>query len=96
MLYGKPGCRRQDAVQGEGAGSAAAGQVEGTLSRALIEEALTKLDTEHREVLVALHYRRVSVNDLAMQLNIPAAMVNARALSALRAVHSFLKESLHP
>src|SRR6478735_2936232 len=48
MLYGKPGCRRQDAVQGEGAGSAAAGQVEGTLSRALIEEALTKLDTEHR------------------------------------------------
>lgn len=97
MVYKKPGpSSPPGAVKRESSGSAAAGQVEGTLNRALIEEALTRLDTEHREVLVALYYRRVPVNDLARQLNIPTGTVNTRALSALRAVHSFLKESRQP
>ncbi|MBT2550419.1 RNA polymerase sigma factor [Arthrobacter sp. ISL-65] len=73
-----------------------AGQVEGAFKRALIEEALTRLDREQREVLVALHYCRFPVSEVAVQLNIPTRTVNARALSALKAIRSFLNQSPQP
>jgi RNA polymerase sigma-70 factor, ECF subfamily len=95
MVQGKSRCP-PDTVKPDGTGSEAAGQVEGALKRALIEEALTRLDREQREVLVALHYRRVPVSELAMHLNIPTGTVNTRALSALRAIHRFLNESPQP
>ncbi|MDQ1058379.1 DNA-directed RNA polymerase specialized sigma24 family protein [Arthrobacter globiformis] len=63
------------------------------MKRDLIEEALTRLDREQREVLVALHYRKIPVSELAVHLNIPTDTVNTCALSALRAIHKFLKDS---
>jgi hypothetical protein len=93
MVQGKSKCP-PDAAKPIGTGSEAAGQVEGSLKqRALIEEALTRLDREQREVLVALHYRKIPVSELAMHLNIPTGTVNTRALSALRAIHRFLNDS---
>jgi RNA polymerase sigma-70 factor (ECF subfamily) len=96
MVQGKSKCP-PDAAKPNGTGSEAAGQVEGSLKqRALIEETLTRLDREQREVLVALHYRKVPVRELAMHLNIPTGTVNSRALSALRAIHGFLNDSPRP
>ncbi|WP_374102503.1 sigma factor-like helix-turn-helix DNA-binding protein [Arthrobacter sp. ISL-65] len=57
---------------------------------------LTRLDREQRDVLVALPYRRSPVSEVAAQLNIPAGTVNARALSALKAIRSFLNQSPQP
>lgn len=62
------------------------------LNRVLMEEALLRLSREHREVLVALHYRRFTVNEAAVQLNIPAGTVKSRAFYALRALRTVLDE----
>ncbi|MBT2550541.1 hypothetical protein J7I85_19925 [Arthrobacter sp. ISL-65] len=45
---------------------------------------------------MALPYRRSPVSEVAAQLNIPAGTVNARALSALKAIRSFLNQSPQP
>jgi DNA-directed RNA polymerase specialized sigma24 family protein len=95
MVQGKSRCPPH-AVKPDGTDSEAVRQVEGALKRALIEEALRSLDREQRDVLVALHYRRVPVSELAMHLNIPTGTVNTRALSALKAIHRFLNESPQP
>jgi hypothetical protein len=84
------------AVRPDGTGSEAAGPVEGALKRARIEEALRRLDQEQREVLVALHYLKVPVSELARHLNIATETVNSRALAALRVIHGFLDEGPQP
>lgn len=53
-------------MQRAGTGSVVAAHVAGALTRTLIEEALTSLDREQCEILVALHYCRVPVNALAL------------------------------
>ncbi|HEY1155891.1 MAG TPA: sigma factor-like helix-turn-helix DNA-binding protein, partial [Arthrobacter sp.] len=68
------------------------GRVDGMLNRVLMEEALLRLSKEHRDVLVALHYRRFTVNEAAVQLNIPSGTVKSRAYYALRALRTILDE----
>ena len=67
-------------------------RVDELLNRVLMEEALLRLSTEHRDVLVALHYRRFTVNEAAVQLNIPSGTVKSRAYYAVRALRTILDE----
>lgn len=67
-------------------------RVDGLLNRVLIEEALLRLSREHRDVLVALHYRRFTVAEAAEQLNIPSGTVKSRAYYAVRALRTILDE----
>ena len=67
-------------------------RVDELLNRVLMEEALLRLSTEHRDVLVALHYRRFTVNEAAVQLNIPTGTVKSRAYYAVRALRTILDE----
>ena len=68
------------------------GRVDELLNRVLMEEALLRLSKEHRDVLVALHYRRFTVNEAAVQLSIPSGTVKSRAFYALRALRTILDE----
>jgi RNA polymerase sigma-70 factor (ECF subfamily) len=67
-------------------------RVDELLNRVLVEEALLRLSKEHRDVLVALHYRRFTVNEAAVQLNIPSGTVKSRAYYAVRALRAILDE----
>ncbi|WP_258803753.1 sigma-70 family RNA polymerase sigma factor [Pseudarthrobacter sp. NS4] len=85
--------RRPESLEGSLTESAGAMEkVDELLNRVLIEEALLRLSKEHRDVLVALHYRRFTVNEAAVQLNIPSGTVKSRAFYAVRALRTILDE----
>lgn len=67
-------------------------RVDELLNRVLMEEALLRLSAEHREVLIALHYRRYTVQEASQQLNIPGGTVKSRAFYAVRALRTVLDE----
>jgi len=67
-------------------------RVDELLNRVLIEEALLRLSSEHRDVLVSLHYRRYTVQEASQQLNIPSGTVKSRAFYAVRALRTILDE----
>lgn len=80
-------------VEQEAAGPAGAEErVDELLNRVLMEEALLRLSSEHRDVLVALHYRRFTVAEAAIELNIPQGTVKSRAFYAVRALRTILDE----
>jgi RNA polymerase sigma-70 factor (ECF subfamily) len=70
----------------------AAGRIDDLLNKVLMEEALLRLSAEHREVLVALHYRRHTVQEASVHLKIPAGTVKSRAFYAVRALRTILDE----
>jgi len=70
----------------------ATGRVDDLLNKVLMEEALLRLSSEHRDVLVALHYRRFTVVEAAVQLNIPSGTVKSRAFYAVKALRTILDE----
>jgi RNA polymerase sigma-70 factor (ECF subfamily) len=70
----------------------ATGRVDDLLNKVLMEEALLRLSAEHRDVLVALHYRRFTVGEAAIQLNIPSGTVKSRAFYAVKALRTILDE----
>lgn len=85
--------RPAETLEGEPARQAGVMErVDGLLNRVLIEEALLRLSKEHRDVLVALHYRRFTVNEAAAHLNIPSGTVKSRAYYAVRALRTILDE----
>jgi RNA polymerase sigma-70 factor (ECF subfamily) len=67
-------------------------RVDELLNRVLMEEALLRLSAEHRDVLVALHYRRYTVQEASKSLNIPSGTVKSRAFYAVRALRTILDE----
>jgi len=69
-----------------------AGRIDDLLNKVLMEEALLRLSAEHREVLVALHYRRYTVPEASAQLKIPSGTVKSRAFYAVRALRTILDE----
>jgi RNA polymerase sigma-70 factor (ECF subfamily) len=62
------------------------------LDRVVMEEALARLTPEHRQALVAVHYRRLSVAEAALELGVPAGTVKSRCFYALKALRSALDE----
>jgi RNA polymerase sigma-70 factor (ECF subfamily) len=91
--YRKSQRRPQEAEERDVADPAeAAGKVDELLTKVLMEEALLRLSMEHRDVLVALHYRRFTVSEAAVQLNIPSGTVKSRAFYAVKALRTILDE----
>jgi len=62
------------------------------LSRVVMEEALLRLTAEHRQALIAVHYRRLSVAEAAEELRVPVGTVKSRCFYALKALRSALEE----
>jgi RNA polymerase sigma-70 factor (ECF subfamily) len=60
-----------------------------------VSEALMMLDLEQRDVLLALHYGRLTVAEVAVQFGISPAMVSRRALAALRTLRRLLDQGAH-
>lgn len=91
--YRKAQRRPQETTDRELADPAAGTErVDELLNRVLMEEALLRLSAEHREVLVALHYRRYTVQEASVSLNIPNGTVKSRAFYAVRALRTILDE----
>ncbi|WP_314194253.1 sigma factor-like helix-turn-helix DNA-binding protein [uncultured Arthrobacter sp.] len=57
-----------------------------------VSEALMMLDLEQRDVLLALHYGRLTVAEVATQFGISPALVSQRALAALRTLRRLLDQ----
>ncbi|MFE4545161.1 sigma factor-like helix-turn-helix DNA-binding protein [Arthrobacter sp. NPDC056727] len=57
-----------------------------------VSEALMMLDVEQRDVLLALHYGRLTVAEAATQFGISPALVSHRALAALRTLRRLLEQ----
>ena len=64
--------------------------VERLLTAATVREALLKLSTEHRAVLVELYYRDASAAETAERIGIPEGTVKSRAHYGLRALAHIL------
>lgn len=69
-----------------------ADRVDDLLTKVLMEEALLRLSAEHRAVLIALHYRRYTVQEASSRLDIPSGTVKSRAFYAVRALRRVLDE----
>ncbi|MCW2683484.1 MAG: polymerase, sigma-24 subunit, subfamily [Blastococcus sp.] len=67
-------------------------QVEGTLDRIVIADALDSLSADHRAVLVETYFRGRSVAEAADVLGIPPGTVKSRCYYALRALKLALAE----
>jgi RNA polymerase sigma-70 factor, ECF subfamily len=74
------------------AGVPALDQVEGTLDRIIIADALNSLSQEHRAVIVETYYRGRTVAEAASVLGIPPGTVKSRCYYALRALKLALAE----
>ena len=62
------------------------------LDRVVMEEALDRLTPEHRQALVAVHYRRLTIVEAARVLGVPAGTVKSRCFYALKALRAALDE----
>ena len=58
----------------------------------VVADALTKLSTEHRAVLLECYYRGRSVSEAATRLGVPEGTVKSRTHYALRALRLALEE----
>lgn len=67
-------------------------QVDATLDRIVVTEALESLSADHRAVLVETYYRGRSVAEAAHVLGVPAGTVKSRCYYALRALKLALAE----
>jgi RNA polymerase sigma-70 factor (ECF subfamily) len=66
--------------------------IDRALDQILVEEALARLQTDHRTVIVALYYQRFSVAEAAEHLGIPPGTVKSRAFYAVRSLRAVLDE----
>ena len=71
---------------------AAVDQLDRLLLRVLMEEALRRLSPEHRQVILALHYQRLTAVEAARVLAIPLGTVKSRAFYAAKALRVVLDE----
>ena len=67
-------------------------ELEGTLDRIVVVDALGALSPEHRAVIVETYYRGRTVADAARVLGIPPGTVKSRCYYALRALKLALAE----
>jgi RNA polymerase sigma-70 factor (ECF subfamily) len=66
--------------------------VEATLEALTINEALTRLSSEHREVIQTLYYDGLTVTEAAQRLGIAAGTVKSRSYYAVRALRTAFDE----
>jgi RNA polymerase sigma-70 factor (ECF subfamily) len=70
----------------------AAGEIESSLDRILIADALGALSAEHRAVIVETYYRGRTAAEAAAVLGVPTGTVKSRSYYALRALKLALAE----
>jgi len=66
--------------------------VDTLLLKVVMEEALSRLSVDHRNVILALHYQRLTAADAAKELSLPVGTVKSRAFYAAKALRSVLEE----
>lgn len=66
--------------------------IDRALDQLLMIEALSHLSSQHRDVVLALHYHRLTVAEAAERLDVPEGTVKSRAYYALRHLRSVLDE----
>ncbi len=66
--------------------------VDEALIRWQLEEAIRRLTDEHRQVILAVHYRGRAGADVAAELGVPASTVRTRVFYALRNLRLILDE----
>lgn len=62
------------------------------LDQVLVEEALGRLQANHREIVRSLYYERLTVAETAVRLGIPEGTVKSRAYYAVRNLRAVLDE----
>ncbi|MGB8382348.1 MAG: sigma-70 family RNA polymerase sigma factor [Dermatophilaceae bacterium] len=67
-------------------------EIDRALDQLLMHEALSQLSSQHRDVVIALHYQRLTVAEAAERLDVPEGTVKSRAYYALRHLRSVLDE----
>ncbi|ATL71218.1 sigma-70 family RNA polymerase sigma factor [Nocardia terpenica] len=67
-------------------------EAERALDGWLIADALARLSTDHREVIVRAYYRGLSTQQIATELAIPEGTVKSRMHYGMRALRSALQE----
>ncbi|WP_216896841.1 sigma-70 family RNA polymerase sigma factor [Nocardia alni] len=67
-------------------------QADRALDSWLIADALARLSTDHREVIVRAYYRGLSTQQIATELAIPEGTVKSRMHYGMRALRSALQE----
>lgn len=71
---------------------AASGALDGLLEAWLVADALARLSTEHRQVLVLCYFGGLSVAEAARELGVPQGTVKSRTHYALRSLRLVLAE----
>jgi RNA polymerase sigma-70 factor, ECF subfamily len=67
-------------------------KVDTLLLKVVMEEALSRLSVDHRNIILALYYQRLTATDAAKALSLPLGTVKSRAFYAARALRSVLEE----
>jgi RNA polymerase sigma-70 factor (ECF subfamily) len=67
-------------------------EIDRALDQVLVEDALARLQPDHRAVVLALYYQRLTVVEAAVELRIPAGTVKSRAFYAVRSLRAILDE----
>ncbi len=84
------GRRPQQAQLGEIAESDSA--LDRALDQVLVEEALGRLQTNHREIVRCLYYERMTVAETSRRVGVPEGTVKSRAYYAVRNLRVILDE----
>ncbi len=58
----------------------------------VVEQALVRLSREHREVIRALHFLRLSVAEASRALGVPPGTIKSRSYYAVRSLRTVLEE----
>jgi RNA polymerase sigma-70 factor (ECF subfamily) len=66
--------------------------VEATLEALLISEALTRLSSEHREVIQTLYYDGLTITEAAQRLGLATGTVKSRSYYAVRSLRTAFDE----
>lgn len=83
---------RDDPFSAEPVAPEGVADIDRALDQILVEDALERLQPDHRSVVVALYYKRLTVTEAATVLAIPAGTVKSRAFYAVRSLRSILDE----
>ncbi len=84
------GSRPTEVAESPGTGPVELDHAENVVNTMVVLDAMDKLSTEHREVLVELYYRGRTVAEAAELLGVPPGTVKSRSYYALRAMRAAL------
>lgn len=80
--------RPTEVAETAGTGPVSGDHAENVVNSMVVLDALNRLSTEHREVLVELYYRGRTVSEAAQVLGVPPGTVKSRSYYALRAMRA--------